>query len=165
MPQTLTLINKGDRHAPATYQFGRNERLNIHQNNYADLTDANTGTCIRTFDWDFVRNMGYSPAKLLAGNEIDQFVDNPCKNALAAGKSYAKHIIGGALVGIAIAAIGNITGCTDLMIDKAEQDISTSTIQPRAAQTEIDLAHFQAQNAYANQKLRAMNLYAAGGAK
>lgn len=165
MSQNLKLINKGDRYAPATYQFGRNERLNIHQNNYADLTDANTGACIRTFDWDFVRNMGYSPAKLLAGNEVDQFIDSPYKSTLTAGKSYVNHIIGGALIGLAIAAIGNVTGCTGLVIDKAEQDISTSTIQPRAAQSEISLAHFQAQNAYANEKLRAMNLYAAGGAK
>lgn len=165
MSQNLKLINKGDRYAPAVYQFGRNERLNIHQNNYADLTDANTGACIRMFDWDFVRNMGYSPAKLLAGNEIDQFIDSPCKSALTASKSYVNHVIGGALIGLAIAAIGNVTGCTDLVIDKAEQDISTSTIQPRAAQTNISLAHFQEQNAYANEKLRAMNLYAAGGTK
>mgnify|MGYP003600024905 CR=1 FL=1 len=165
MTQRLALINKGDRITPATYHFGRNERLNIHPNNYADLTDANTGACIRTFDWDFVRNMGYSPAKLLAGNEIDQFIDNSHRSALTAGKSYVNHIIGGALIGLAIAAIGNVTGCTDLVIDKAEQDISTSTIQPRAAQSEISLAHFQAQNAYANEKLRAMNLYAAGGEK
>ena len=95
MSQNLKLINKGDRCTPATYQFGRNERLNIHPNNYADLTDANTGACIRTFEWDFVRNMGYSPAKLLAGNEIDQFLDTPCTAALTATKSGLKHIAGG----------------------------------------------------------------------
>lgn len=163
MSQNLKLINKGDRLTPATYQFGRNERLNIHPNNYADLTDANTGACIRTFDWDFVRNMGYSPAKLLAGNEIDQFLDTPYTAALTATKSSLKHIAGGLVVGLMIAVISNATGCTGLVIDKANQDIATSTIEPRATQAELDLARFQEQNAYANKTLHNMRLYAADG--
>lgn len=163
MSQNLKLINKGDRITPATYQFGRNERLNIHPNNYADLTDANTGACIRTFDWDFVRNMGYSPAKLLAGNEIDQFLDTPYTAALTATKSYIKHIAGGLVVGLMIAVISNATGCTGLVIDKANQDIATSTIEPRATHTDMSLAHFQEQNAYANKTLHNMRLYAADG--
>lgn len=163
MSQNLKLINKGDRYTPTTYQFGRNERLNIHQNNYADLTDANTGACIRTFDWDFVRNMGYAPAKLLAGNEIDQFVDAPYTAALTVSKSYIKHIAGGLAAGLMIAVISNATGCTGLVIDKANQDIATSTIEPRTTQADANLARFQEQNAYANKTLKNMRLYAAAG--
>lgn len=163
MSQNLKLINKGDRCTPATYQFGRNESLNIHPNNYADLTDANTGACIRTFDWDFVRNMGYSPAKLLAGNEIDQFLDTPYTAALTATKSGLKHIAGGLVVGLMIAVISNATGCTDLVLHQVEKDVATSTIEPRATQAELDLARFQEQNAYANKTLHNMRLYAANG--
>ena len=126
-------------------------------------TDANTGACIRTFDWDFVRNMGYSPAKLLAGNEIDQFLDTPYTAALTATKSSLKHIAGGLVVGLMIAAISNATGCTDLVLHQAEKDVATSTIEPRAAHTDMSLAHFQEQNAYANKTLHNMRLYAADG--
>lgn len=165
MPQTLTLINKGDRHAPATYQFGRNEHLNIHQDNYADLTDATTGCFIRTLDWNDILNMGYSPAKLLNGNQVDQLIDSPYRDLLISTKSYVKHIVSGLAIGFMAAVISNATGCTNLVLDQLEQDISTSTIEPRASLTGAQLLEFQAQNAHANKQLRAMNLYAAGDAK
>lgn len=165
MSQNLKLINKGGSRAPTTYQFGCNEhlRLNVHHDNHADFTDATTGDFIRTLDWDDLRNMGYSPAKLLAGNEIDQFLDTPYTAALTATKSGLKHIAGGLVVGLMIAVISNATGCTDLVLHQAEKDVATSTIEPRATQAELDLARFQEQNAYANKTLRTMRLYAADG--
>lgn len=163
MSQNLKLINKGDRYAPATFQFGRNERLNIHQNNYADLTCAHTGSCIRTMTWDDVRNMGYAPAKLLAGNETDQFLDKPYTALLTSSKSYLKYAGGGLVAGLMIAVISNTTGCTDLVLDKANQDIATSTIEPRTVYVDMSLAHFQEQNAHANKTLRDIRLYAADG--
>lgn len=163
MSQNLKLINKGDRYAPTTFQFGRNERLNIHQNNYADLTDATTGSCIRAMTWQDIRNMGYAPAKLLGGNETDQFLDNCYASALIASRSYIKHIAGGAVISLMIAVISNATGCTGLVLDKVNQDIATSTIAPRIAQTNANLARFKEQNANANKKLKKMHLHATDG--
>ena len=162
MSQLLKLIKQGDRTAPTIYQLGRNERLNIHHNNYANVTDATSGDCIRAMTWSDVRNMGYSPSKLLDGNQVDQLLDKPAK-APRSIKTYINHILGGLAAGMLIAAVSNTTGCTSLVADKIEQDVATSTIAPRTAQNAAQLADFKEQTAYANEKLRAMKLYASAG--
>lgn len=163
MAQLLELLKKGDRFTPTTYRFGARERLNIHADGYADLTDANTGSYIRTLNWDGVCNMGYCPAKLLDGNQVDQLIDSPYRDLLITTKSYIKHIVSGLVIGLMVAVISNATGCTNLVLDQLEQDISTSTIEPRTSLTGAQLLEFRKQNAHANQKLAEMRLYAAGG--
>jgi len=163
MSQNLELINKGHRNAPTTYKFGSNERLNIHyQDRYADLTDATTGACVRRLGWDGVRNMGYSPAKLLAGNETDQLIDTGKPTLIQHTLSCAKYIAGGLVAALALAMLGNVTGCNGFLANQLEQDVATSTSYKSLADEQA-LAKFREQNALANKKLAEMNLYATGG--
>lgn len=164
MPQILTLINKAERHTPAVYKFGSSERLNIHlEDQYADLTDAKTGAYIRYIGWDGLRDMGYSPAKLLAGDAKDQFVstDKPAKRGGL--KSYAKCIAASLAVGAIMATVGNVTGCNSYIVSQAEKDVATSTVNARTDLDSPALIEFRKQNQYANEKLAEMKLYAATG--
>lgn len=164
MPQILTLINKAKRHTPAVYQFGRNERLNIHlEDQYADLTDAQTGSYIRYVGWDGLRDMGYSPAKLLAGHTEDQFIDTDMPAKPSKFKSYIRCIAVSLTVGAAIATVGNVTGCNSYVVSQAEKDVATSTINARTDLESPALIKFREQNQYANKKLAEMKLYAATG--
>lgn len=79
-------------------------------------------------------------------------------------KSVVAHIAGGLTAGVALVAVGNITGCNSFLIAQAEQDIATSTIEPRISSIDSpELIEFRKHNAYANHKLAEMRLYAAGG--
>ena len=162
MSQLLKLIKQGGRAKPTIYEFGYNGHLNIHQNNYASLTDATSGELIRAITWSDIRQMGYSPAKLLEGNTTDQFIDKPA-SPLRSAKTYVNCTIGGLMAGMLLAAVSNITGCTNLVSKQIEQDVATSTIAPRTAQADAQLVEFQKQTAYANAKLKEMKLYASAG--
>lgn len=131
MPQLLKLIKQGGRFTPTVYQFGANEHLNIHlSDSYADLTDASTGACIRIIGWDGLRDMGYSPAKLLNGNTEDQFmtVDD---RVLSQIKSYTRQILAGVAVAGLIITVGALTGCNNYVLSQIEKDVATSTTAPR----------------------------------
>lgn len=79
-------------------------------------------------------------------------------------KSVAAHITAGLAVAVTISIIGNLTGCTNYLLNQAEQDVATSTIEPRINSIDSpELIEFRKNNAYANQKLAEMRLYAAGG--
>ena len=79
-------------------------------------------------------------------------------------KSVAVHIAGGLAVSGTLAIVGNLTGCTNYLLNQAEQDIATSTFEPRINSIDSpELIEFRKNNAYANQKLAEMRLYAAGG--
>lgn len=164
MAQLLELLKKGDRFTPTTYRFGARERLNIHADGYADLTEADTGSYIRTLNWDGVRNMGYCPAKMLDGNATDQHLDSISPALLQQVKSCLKYICGGLAAAAIIVVTGNLTGCNSFLATQAEQDVATSTLEPRVNSIDSPgLIEFRKQNAYANQKLAEMRLYAAGG--
>lgn len=164
MAQLLELLKKGDRFTPTTYRFGARERLNIHADGYADLTDADTGSYIRTLNWDGIRNMGYCPAKMLDGNTTDQHLGRTYPSLLQQVKSCVKYICSGLAVAVVITIIGNLTGCNSYLLSQAEQDVATSTLEPRMSSIDSpEIIEFRKQNAYANQKLAEMRLYAAGG--
>lgn len=154
MPQLLTLIKQGDRFTPTTYQFGASEHLNIRrQDQYADLTDAKTGAYIRQIGWDGLRDMGYAPAKLLSGNEHDQFIYKGA-SWIERCKSCAVQMLAGVGIAVAIAAVGVITGCAGLVLDQVEQDVATSTTAPRLTnQDAIKLAEFRRDAEHANNVL------------
>ncbi len=79
-------------------------------------------------------------------------------------KSGIAHIAGGLIAGIALAVVGNITGCTDYLLSQADQDVATSTIEPRINSIDSpELIEFRRQNKEANEKLAKMRLYATGG--
>lgn len=79
-------------------------------------------------------------------------------------KSGGAHIAAGLAVGVSIVMVGNITGCNSFLVTQAEQDVATSTLEPRVNSIDSpELIEFRKQNAYANQKLAEMRLYAAGG--
>lgn len=79
-------------------------------------------------------------------------------------KSGSAHIAAGLAVGVSIVMVGNITGCNSFLATQAEQDVATSTLEPRVNSIDsAELIEFKKQNAYANQKLAEMRLYAAGG--
>lgn len=168
MPQVLELIKKADRNQPAVYKFGGSERLNIHfEDNYADITDASTGAYIRYIGWDSLRDWGYSPAKLLAGNEVDQFIDSNKVCFFSHAKSCAKHVIAGLAAAVVIVVISNTTGCTNYLAKQLNQDMKTSTVYPRMSITtqkeDPELLAFREKTAYANKKMKEMNLYAMNG--
>ncbi len=164
MTQILTLINKAERYTPAVYKFGRNERLNIHlEDQYADITDAETGSYIRYIGWDGLREMGYSPAKLLAGNTDDQFIDTDAPAKPSQFKSCIRCVAVSLAVGAIIATVGNVTGCNSYVVSQAEKDVATSTINARTDLESPALIEFRKQTQYANKKLAEMKLYAATG--
>lgn len=79
-------------------------------------------------------------------------------------RSSVAHIAGGLTAGVALVVVGNITGCNGFLATQAEQDVATSTLEPRINLIDSpELIEFRKQNAYANQKLAEMRLYAAGG--
>lgn len=79
-------------------------------------------------------------------------------------KSGGAHIAAGLAVGMSIVMVGNITGCNSFLVTQAEQDVATSTLEPRINSIDSpELIEFREQNAHANQKLAEMRLYAAGG--
>lgn len=81
-------------------------------------------------------------------------------------KSLAAHIAGGLAVAVTISIVSNITGCTSYLLNQAEQDVATSTIEPRINSIDSpELIEFRRQNQEANAKLAKMRLYAAGGVK
>lgn len=120
MSQLLKLVKKGDRYAPTVYQFGANEHLNVHRSDqYADLTDANTGSYIRAIGWQGLRDMGYSPAKLLDGDETDQFLPSV---------GFSRHLIDCAkyiLIGGAVVLTLAVTGANAIDTGIAAQDALT----------------------------------------
>ena len=132
MSQLLKLVKKGDRYAPTVYQFGANEHLNIHRSEqYADLTDASTGSYIRAIGWQGLRDMGYSPAKLLDGDETDQFLHRV--TLMQHTRECVIHILGGLAVALTIAVVGSLTGCNNYVLSQIDKDIATSTSQPLLA--------------------------------
>ena len=79
-------------------------------------------------------------------------------------KSGVAHIAGGLTVGMSLVVVGNITGCNSYLLSQAEQDVATSTSYEAINSIDSpELIEFRRQNAYANQKLAEMRLYAAGG--
>lgn len=81
-------------------------------------------------------------------------------------KSLAAHIAGGLAVAVTTSIVGNLTGCTSYLLNQAEQDVATSTIEPRINSIDSpELIEFRRQNQDANAKLAKMRLYAAGGVK
>lgn len=138
MQQLLKLIKQGDRFTPTVYQFGAREHLNIHRSDsYADLTDANSGACIRIIGWEGLRDMGYSPAKLLDGNTTDQFmtVDDRILSQLY---SCAKQLLAGLVIAGLIITVGALTGCNNYVLSQLEQDVATSTTAPRLTAASVN---------------------------
>lgn len=81
-------------------------------------------------------------------------------------KSVLAHIAGGLAVAGALAIVGNLTGCNSYLLHQVEQDVATSTIEPRIKSIDSpELIEFRRQNQDANVKLAKMRLYAAGGVK
>ena len=79
-------------------------------------------------------------------------------------KSVAAHIAAGLAVAGTLAVVGNLTGCNSYLASQAEQDIATSTIEPRIKSIDSpELIEFRRQNKEANEKLVKMRLYATGG--
>lgn len=151
-PQLLQLIQKGGRHQPAIYRFGANETLKIYAGGRVDICDAVTGEVVRRINTSWLRDWGYSPAKLFAGDTDDQFLE--CTNQT----SWREHIINvvrtvafaGAL-GVALAMVSSITGCTSYVLQQLDKDIATSTEHPtNNYQTQ---ANFKQANKYANEFL------------
>lgn len=136
MQQLLKLVKKGDRFAPTVYQFGANEHLNIHRaDQYADLTDAATGACIRIIGWQGLRDMGYSPANLLDCTGDQRLASVSFIHHL---RDCTKQIALGLTVALSIAIIGSITGCNSYLLSQLDQDIATSTIEPRLATESVN---------------------------
>jgi hypothetical protein len=164
MSQLLKLINKGGRFKATTYQFGLDKHLNIHlEDQYADITNAETGAYIRQVGWDGLLEMGYSPAKLLAGNEVDQFMASNKPSIADHLKSGVKYIAGGLALAVVISTVGNVTGCTDYVFNKIEQDVATSTTYASIDDDAVRLIEFKKDSEYASQQLAYMRLYAEGG--
>lgn len=168
MPQLLALIKKGDRFAPTVYQFGANEHLNIHRaDQYADLTDAQTGSCIRILGWQGLRDMGYSPANLL-DCEGDQRLKSV--SFMQHLQDCTKQIALGLAIAVSIAVVGAITGCNSYVLAQIEQDVATSTSQPLVAasvnQDDLDDdAQYLASSQYRNAMHAKRFLAAQRGAK
>lgn len=81
-------------------------------------------------------------------------------------KSVVAHMAAGLAVSGALAIVGNLTGCNSYLLHQVEQDVATSTIEPRIKSIDSpELIEFRRQNQDANVKLAKMRLYAAGGAK
>lgn len=79
-------------------------------------------------------------------------------------RSGVTHIAAGLVAGLALAAVGNITGCNSYLLNQVEQDVATSTIEPRINSIDsTELIEFRQQNKEANEKLAKMRLYAQGG--
>ena len=79
-------------------------------------------------------------------------------------KSVVAHIAAGLAVAGALAIVGNLTGCNSYLLHQVEQDVATSTIEPRIKSIDSpELIEFRRQNQDANAKLAKMRLYAAGG--
>lgn len=148
-PQLLTLIQRSTRFTPSIYRFGANETLNIYHDGRVDICDAKTGYVVRKIDYDWLRDWGYSPAKLLAGDEEDQFINDGPKTSLAEHAINALRGIGFTtlLVGLFI-VVGNITGCTDYVFAQLDKDIATTSIAPVDAYYEQ--VEFKQANEHAN---------------
>ena len=69
-----------------------------------------------------------------------------------------KQLAMGAVIALAITFFGVVTGCTMYVFDKLEQDIATSTIEPRLSSLSVnqddldDNAVYQASKQYQNSK-------------
>ena len=155
MPQLLELIKRGDRFTPTVYRFGAREHLNIHRaDQYADLTDAETGSCVRRLSWQELRDWGYSPAKLLDGNTTDQFMtaDDSVYSHLQSG---AKQVLVGLVIAGLIMAVGAITGCNNYIISQLNKDTSSHKLLLADSVNQDDLdddAIYLASKQYADAK-------------
>lgn len=160
MPKLLKLLKRGDRISPTVYQFSPNTILCVHRDGNADICDSLTGACIKPIKWDGLREMGYSPALLLDGNEYCQHLALMQKPSKA--KCIAQDALGAAglmLLLISASALATaVTGCTPI---HSSADLSASTPYPRTHQAggytslldEQSLAEFRRQNAHANKVL------------
>ena len=151
-PQLLQLIQRGGRHQPAIYRFGANETLKIYAGGRVDIGDAVTGEVVRRINTSWLRDWGYSPAKLFPGDTDDQFLE--CTNQTP----WREHIINvvrtvafaGAL-GVALAMVSSITGCTSYILQQLDKDIATSTEHP--TNNYQAQANFKQANKHANEFL------------
>jgi hypothetical protein len=162
MPQLLQIIQRGDRENPTITKFGASELLMIHADGNADICDATTHAVIRPLGWDGVKNMGYSPAKLMNGERVNQLLDMPAEPKLDMMAS-VRAAIGGfaftAVLGAALIFAGNVTGCTAAVGKQFDKDMATSTVYPRLNNEELlsqedeRLKEFRRQTMHANKVL------------
>lgn len=129
--QTLKLLQRGDRTKPTIYKLGANETLCFYRDMQGTIEICDTqGRFIRSLTRYDLLDWGYSPAKLAAGNEVDQFSDDvsePLTTKLARMATQCLVVI---VAAIAFGTISNITGCTTYVLKQADRDIATTTIAP-----------------------------------
>ena len=130
-PQLLQLIQKGGRHQPAIYRFGANETLKIYAGGQVDICNAKTDEVVHVIDKSWLRDWGYSPAKLFASNTEDQFIDERLKASASEHAINALRGIGFTtlLAGLFI-VVSNTTGCTDYVFTQLDKDIATTATHP-----------------------------------
>lgn len=151
-PQLLQLMQKGSRHQPAIYRFGANETLKIYACGRVDICDLSTGEVVREIDCDWLRDWGYSPAKLMAGNTSDQFFSwkqSPAWRDRVIDA--ARAVLFASALGVVLATVSSITGCTNYVLQQLDKDISTTTVAPVANYK--DKAEFKRANQHANEFL------------
>jgi len=154
--QTLKLIQKGDRTKPTIYKLGANETLCFHRDQLGTIEICDTqGRFIRSLTRYDLLDWGYSPAKLAAGNEVDQFsedVSEPLTTKLARMATQFLVVI---VAAIAFGTISNVTGCTTYVLKQADRDIATTTIAPvKNTQRQVE---FKAAEKHANEFLAKNN--------
>lgn len=129
--QTLKLLQRGDRTKPTIYKLGANETLCFHRDQLGTIEICDTqGRFIRSLTRYDLLDWGYSPAKLAAGNEVDQFSDDvsePLTTKLARMATQCLVVI---VAAIAFGTISNVAGCTTYVLKQADRDIATTTIAP-----------------------------------
>lgn len=130
-PQLLQLIQKGGRHQPAIYRFGANETLKIYAGGQVDICNAKTDEVVHVIDKSWLRDWGYSPVKLFAGDTDDQFIDDGVN---VSASEYALNALRGigfaTLLASLFIVVSNITGCTDYVFTQLDKDIATTATHP-----------------------------------
>ena len=130
-PQLLQLIQKGGRHQPAIYRFGANETLKIYAGGQVDICNAKTDEVVHVIDKSWLRDWGYSPVKLFAGDTDDQFIDDGVN---VSASEYALNALRGigfaTLLASLFIVVSNTTGCTDYVFTQLDKDIATTATHP-----------------------------------
>lgn len=157
--QTLKLIQKGDRTKPTIYKLGSSEILCLHRDHLGTIEICDTqGRFIRSLTRYDLLDWGYSPAKLAAGNEDDQFVDDHSEPLVSKVAKAIKVTALATVAGVVIGFAGNATGCTEYVLKQADRDIATTTIAPvENMQRQIE---FKAAEKHANEFLAKNNKHA-----
>ena len=150
--QTLKLLQRGDRTKPTIYKLGANETLCFYRDMQGTIEICDTqGRFIRSLTRYDLLDWGYSPAKLSAGNEVDQFSDDISEPLTTKLVRLATQLLVVIVTAIALGAISNITGCTTYVLKQADKDIATTTIAP--VENSLEQVRFKQAQIHANEYL------------